>query len=279
MARHGRWSMGAALVLAAGGLLSADALRAQEEELGPLPKPIAILVADRPIVTAFVAGDYGNIRVTGTLQEAPKEALTLTDPSGQTREVRWTEVGSLNRLAYAVEGLPQGSILVHLTSSPVIAPSSSGSTTTSGYLSPALTTGNTSVANQAAWRLATLPEGEITLSGASFRQLKVPISRVSTLYQEPIRGMINQIPPGSIRMELFKGTEVSIPLVDLVSLRRDPAAGTISVTLADNQVFTGRLMDLPKVSLTLEGSKTPIALDRIVQMEVTVPASGRMGGG
>jgi hypothetical protein len=276
MQRRGRLAAGA-LGLALLGSAAAGAQDAKVDELAPPPIPVLLYLVDQPVVTVVFDGDYGPVRATGVLDAAPKDAFRLTDPSGRSREVTWKEVRELSLVRAASEGLPTGSFTVRLTSDP--ASTGRGSTGGGGYLSPALSAPGL---GQDGWRLLRLPEGEISIQGEGFGKLAVPADRVTQFVIEPIRGQVAQMPKGSIRLEVLKGREMSVPLQEVVSLRRDLAAGTVSVSLADGQLFTGKLLELPKVSFAVQEAgreRPPIALDRVVQLEVTLPAAaGRLGG-
>ncbi len=259
------------LVLGTAGLLGgAGAGSAQNDvvDLGPLPQPVTVLVAQEPLVTAFVRGDYGEVRMTGVLADAPKAALRLVDPSGRTREAGWAEVRSLGLVSFAAEGLPVGSYQVLLVSDPPGSPQLPGA---GGYGSRVLSTGT------GGWRLSRVPEGSLTLRGEPYGTLTIPLDRLAGLQMEPIRGNVAELPKGSIRLEVFAGKSVSLPLTEVRLLQRDASAGTATVVLRDDQTFTGKLQELPKVNLVVETErgKQTVAMDRVAQFERGTPASRR----
>lgn len=281
-----------AAALAVGAQAGAQELTPIGVELGPPPRPIAIYVADRPTVTVTLQGDYGPVRVTGTLEEAPRAALRLSDAAGRPREAQWSEVRSLAVVRSASEGLPIGSFAVTLIGDGSAAVAGSAAPVASGYLSPAFGAG----AGQGGWRLLSLPEGRVTVRGATIGRLSFEAARLMDLTMEPVVGTIVQLPRGTLRVEVLAGTVVSLQLEEVQSLRRDLPQQTISVTLADGQHFSGKLVELPRVSVAVQASSAqnlagglmlgvspvapppPVPLERIVQLDVRVPGTGGVLG-
>src|SRR5687768_2974808 len=101
---------------AALGLSASTAARAQDEQEAPLERPIVVYPLKDAKVTVVAQGEFGPLRISGTLTEAPKEAVRVADSAGRTREVAWTEVRTLQQAPYPAEGIPSGSFLVTLTS-------------------------------------------------------------------------------------------------------------------------------------------------------------------
>jgi hypothetical protein len=241
--------------------------RAQDPEppvdLGPPPRPVAILVADRPLVTVEMAGDYGPVRVTGILEGAPKPGVDLG-----SREASWSEVRALARVTQPSEGFPAGSFRVALVTDDLPAAQSTGSGVLYGLTSQQV--GGT-------WRAMRLPEGNLTLRGKPYGTLAVPTSRIVQVRMEPVRGDVEALPEGNIRIEVLPGTSVNIPLPEVQWLQRDLRRGTVSVTLADDQTFSGKLVDLPKVSIKFTGEMPPepVPLERIVVLERRTPSGRR----
>lgn len=281
--RGSRKAWGAVAALASIALAAPPAARAQVEDLGPPPRPILIYLAEKPSVTAVFAGDFGPVRVTGVLEETPKTTVRLTDASGRSRQAQWSEIRDLALVQSAAEGLPLGSFTVHLSQDPPAPNSGSDLTGTysgtvaGGYLSPAFSTPGF---GQTGWRLLKMPSDQLTLRGDAYGRLAIPTDRLSVYYQEAVRGTIAQLPAGSIRIQVLQGKEVSLPLPEVQSFRRDIPGGTITLALLDGQIFSGKLIELPKVSLKLESAPkaAPIPLSGIVEFEVTVPTGARAGG-
>lgn len=277
--------------LALAGILSATAVGAQQaaqpaqepaipplEDIGQPPRPIAIYVADRPTVMVTFSGDYGPVRMTGTLEQTPQAPLRLTDPFGKPREAAWTDVRSLAVVRTASEGQPLGSFTAYLTSD-ATAPAGSGTPgASSGYLSSALSAGGV---GQGGWRLLRLPEGQLSINSEVSGRLTVPTDRLLEVYQQPISASVTELPRGTIRLEVMRGTTVGVPLQQVQALRRDLAAGTMSVTLADGQLITGRVAELPRVSIqfTDPSQQAPVPLERVVALEVRLPSTRTMGPG
>lgn len=273
----GRSAVGAAAAaLLAIGVWGAPAARAQDPnlgtDLGPPPRPVSVYLANRPTITVDFGGDYGPVRLTGRLDRAPQGTLRLTDATGRTRLADWSEVRSLVEVRTATEGLPLGTFSVFLVSDGGGA--TAGVSATGGYTSalasPVITRGG--------WRLSRLPEGELTVQAGALGSVNVPVSRISAFVQDPVRGSILKMPSGTVRVEVLAGRTLNVPLVDVELLRRDLKAGTISLTLADGQTVTGKLLEMPKVDLTFEGNQPPaIPIEQIVQLEVAVPGLSRRG--
>jgi len=252
------------LVLAGGLVPVGSSAQDKELDLGPPARPVVILLADQPVVTVDLAGDYGPVRVTGTLEATPKSALDVG-----SREVAWSEIRSFARVTQPSEGFPAGSFRVALVTDDVPATQSGGT----GYV-----TGLLNTEAQGAWRALRLPEGSLTLRGKPYGTLNIPTSRINQMRLEPVRGDVQTMPPGNIRVELFPGNVVSVPLPDVQYLQRDLRKGTISVILADDQTFSGKLLELPKVSIQFVGEMpvAPVPLERIVVFERRTPSNRRL---
>jgi hypothetical protein len=258
-----RWGlMGVAL---AGGLVPLG-VSAQDQglDLGPPARPVVILLANRPVVTVDVAGDYGPVRVTGTLEAAPQAALDLG-----SREVDWSEVRSISRVVQPSEGFPADSFRVSLVTDDVPATQAAGTGSVTDLLSAEA---------QGTWRALRLPEGALTLKGEPYGTLKIPTARINQLRLEPVQGDVQSLPAGTVRVEVLPGSVVSVPLPQVQYLQRDLRRGTITVILADDQTFSGKLLELPKVSIQFAGEKprAPIPLDRIVVLERRTPSNRRL---
>jgi hypothetical protein len=254
------------LGLALAGGLAAVGAHAQDKELdlGPPARPVVILLADKPVVTIDLVGDYGPVRVTGTLDATPKGALDLG-----SREVSWNEIRSFTRVIQPSEGFPAGSFRVALVTDDVPATQSASA----GYV-----TGLLNTETQGTWRALRLPEGTLTLQGKPYGTLSIPTSRINQMRLEPVRGDVQALPAGNIRVELFPGNVVSVPLPDVQYLQRDVRKGTISVILGDDQTFSGKLLELPKVTIQFVGEMplAPVPLERIIVLERRTPSNRRL---
>jgi hypothetical protein len=214
--------------------------------------------------------------VTGSLDEAPKEPLRLTDTAGRAREVSWDEIRTMTNTDYPTEGFPAGSFQVAL-----ITDATSGTTPGGIAYRPGITTGSTTSvvgAAQGAWRMLKAPEGTLKLSGSPFGTLSVPTSRIAAFEVVPIIGDVAELPQATIKLEVLQGSTVSVPFSEVRLLQRNTVRGTARVTLMDEQTFTGKVVELPKVSLSItptdivdaEGKTPPartISLEDVVQFE------------
>lgn len=272
----GRSAVGAAAAaLLAMGVLGGAVARAQDTnpstDLGPPPRPVSVYLANRPTITVDFDGDFGPVRLTGRLDKAPQGTLRLTDATGRTRLADLSEVRSLTEVRTATEGLPLGTYTVFLVSDP----QGSGAGPSTAYTNTNLTS---PVVTRGGWRLSRLPEGEMTIQAGTLGSVTLPAGRISAFVQDPVRGSILQMPGGTVRVEVLAGKTLNVPLADVELLRRDLKLGTISLTLADGQTVTGKLLELPKVNLAFEANQPPaIPLDQIVQLEVAVPGLSRRG--
>lgn len=249
-------SWGAALVVT--GLAPAALSPAVAQDLGlePPPRPVAILVTDRPLVTVDLQGDFGPVHATGVLESAPEARLDYGSGS-----VAWSEVLALESVFQPVEGFPAGSYRLALVTDDTAPQQIQGSGSTGTLYGPAVNSGTR--------RVLRLPEGNITLSGKPYGKLTFPASRILQFRQVPVRGDVNALPAGNVRLELFPGTVVTIPLDEVQLFRRDVATGTATVTLSDEQTFSGKLLELPKVNVTFTGENPPppIPLERVVVLD------------
>lgn len=263
MIRNAEWRryarVGVGALVLAGAVHGASV--AQELELEPPSRPAAVLVADRPTVTVDLNGDHGPVRVTGSLESAP--AARLDFGSGTAG---WSEVQALISVFQPAEGFPAGSYRLGLVTDDAALLQTQSSGAVSGlYSAQAVGTR----------RVLRLPEGNITVSGEPYGKLTFPVSRIVQFRQEPIRGGVKELPAGNVRLELFAGAAVTVPLSQVQLLRRNLQANTATVTLADDQSFSGKLLELPKVNVTFTGddAPAPIPLSRVVVLD------RRIGGG
>jgi hypothetical protein len=255
--------------MAAVGMAASYQASAQDEAEAPLERPIVIYPLKDAKVTAVAQGEFGPLRVSGTIVEAPKETIRVADSAGRTRETAWTEVRTLQQAAYPAEGLPSGSFLVTLTSDPLEAAGGSGAFYSTG-------TGGGNPA--AAWRMSRLPEGQLKLAGKPFGELTLPVSRLVSFAIDPIRGNTTEMPAGAVRLEILPGVVISAPLTDVRSFRRDVARGTVAVVMEDDQSFVGKLVELPSVAIALKGAgaTTSVPLAGIAQFDRAVPGARRL---
>jgi hypothetical protein len=264
------------LVLAASlGLLGGQSARAQaqaqppaqDEDLGPIARPISLFLLDKPTVTVSFQGDYGPVRATGVMDKAPEEPLRVRSIQGLPREARWTEIRDLSVVQFPREGMPAGSFQVSLVSDPV---SVTQVSTASGARDYSTESGG--------WGAARLPDGNLTLTGKPYGTLTIPLSRISSFQMEPIRGTFLKFPSGDLKLEPLTGSPITVPLQDVQTLQRDQARDAVTVTLADGQSYTGKLVSLPEVSIvvtTPAGQMVSVPLSRVSYLERT-PPGGRL---
>jgi hypothetical protein len=265
------------LALAASlGLLGGQSARAQaqaqppapEEDLGPIPRPITLFLLDKPTVTVSFQGDYGPVRATGVLDKAPEETLRVRSIQGLPREARWTEIRDLSVVQFPREGMPAGTFQVSLVSDPVsVTQISAGGAGIRDYSTDA-----------GGWGAARLPDGNLTLTGKPYGSLTIPLSRVSSFQMEPIRGTVAQFPNGDVKLEPLAGSPITVPLQEIQTLQRDQSRDAVTLTLADGQSYTGKLVQLPEVSIavtTPAGPVVTVPLSRVSYLERT-PPGGRL---
>lgn len=255
-----------ALGLLAGSLLVGAGARAQEDvELGPIPRPVSLFLLEKPTMTVSFVGSHGPVRVTGTLEGSPEEPLRVRSQQGIPREARWTEVRSLSIVEYPREGMPVGSYQASLVSD------------VGTSLISATTAVRDYTTQTGAWMAGRLPEGELTLSGRPYGSLSIPLTRVTAVQMEPIRGTVTTFPQGNLQLQVLDGKNVALPLQDVLVIQRDETRGTAVVTLADNQTFTGRLLDVPNVNIPITTPTGPVTipLQRVAFLERT-PPGGRL---
>ncbi|MBM3459882.1 MAG: hypothetical protein FJX77_15280 [Armatimonadetes bacterium] len=257
--------------------------------LAAAPQPVTVLVSDRPLVTVDWDGDQGPIKLLGTLEQGPEGMLSLSDGIGRRRQVRWTEIEALAPVTEPSAGLPLGAYSVGIVSEPGQGfektiriggySSSSGGSGANASLASARGPASDTVEG---WRLMRLPAGgSITVTGEPYGSVTIPLDRVRSYQMAPIRGGVQSLPPGDIRLELVPGASVSIPLPRVVFLRRDRPRGTIFLVLEDGQQFNGREVEFPRITLELlsevdeKAPPTRVELARVVQLNRTPPGGGR----
>jgi hypothetical protein len=238
--------------------------------LGPLERRVTIFLAERPVWTATFMGDHGPVRVTGLLAEVPAEPLQVVHASGARREVPWTEIRELSLVRSPAEGFPEGSFWLQLLGDPVDPLRAGAAVLPGGGIGAGAVAGR--------WRLASLPDEAIILRSANLGDLSIPLSRISELVMQPILARITRLPEAAVRVEVLPGTVVNVPLAQVASLRRDLRAGSITLGLADGQLISGRLVNLPDVAIEFDPPTAPIPLAEIVQLEVRLPAATALLG-
>ncbi|MGV3723673.1 MAG: hypothetical protein ACO1SX_22475, partial [Actinomycetota bacterium] len=213
------------------------------------------------MVTVDLNGDHGPVRVTGTLEATPGGRLDFGSGTAG-----WNEVQALLSVFQPAEGFPAGSYRLALVTDDAAPLQTQSSGLVSGLYS-AQATGTR--------RVLRLPEGSITVSGEPYGKLTFPVTRIVQFQQEPIRGDVKALPAGNVKLELFPGATVTVPLSQVQLLRRNLQDNTAMVTLADDQSFSGKLLELPKVNVTFTGEQAPapIPLARVVVLD------RRTGGG
>ena len=255
---------------------------------------ISLLLVDQPLVTVSFNGDYGPMRVTGTLVDAPRRLLRLLDATGATREIRWSDLFSLNVVRVPTAELPVGSFTVMLSSEEGALPRSTATVTTNYTAGATVATVPPAPAH-----LLELPRGELILQGEPYNSLRIPTERVTDLRMEAIRGSLVNMPDVKISLEVREGggngngknggqkggdngtpsepKVIDIPLRRVEVFRRDAARQLLSVTLADGQIFTGRIVNLPSaaIEVDVENQTRSYLLTRIAQFETTIQILNR----
>jgi hypothetical protein len=258
----------AALLLAGIAAVSvAGSAAGQEMEIPPPATPVTVYLVDRPLVTVTFNGQYGPVRASGTVADAPRGTFRLVSPEGSPREAALNEVRTMSVVDFPSEGFPSGSVRVELLTDPVRAETVQSAGITRSY------------GSSLSWRLERMPEGTLRLSGSPYGELEIPMERLVSLRMQPVRGTVTQFPAGSVRMEIQQGKPFDVPIESIQSLQRDPRTGRIDITLLDDQSYSGRLVQLPSVALPLtgeDGMVRPIPFDRIVVFER--PTLGVAGG-
>lgn len=266
--RHHRAWWGVGILLAALGGSLAQAQPEREE----IPRRISVLVTRQPIVSVTYTGRYGLMRLTGTLVRSPASRLEMVDSKGTARQVRWEEIRELQLVPTVTADLPSGSYTAVLSSD--AGALSRSMAAPSGYLAtPSITR-----TGQYSWRVRALPEGELVLAGAPYREARIPTSRITHLAMQPLSGSLVRVPDATITIEVDDGQRVTISLVEVQSLRHDTTAGILTATLHDGQIFTGKPSPLPSAAYSLRpesgGEPVSVPVDQIAQMEIIVPPAG-----
>ncbi len=286
-----------AMLVLTGGLIGAASAQDQDPAqdpaqppLPPLRPAISLLLVSEPIMTVNYTGDFGPMQVTGTLVQSPETPLRTIGPDGEPRDVRWTELSGVRLVRTPTAELPAGSFVLLLSGDPgalvrssAVQPGGYAEATAAALLSPVLR------------RLPRLPGGELVLRGDPYETMRVPVERILNARQEPVRGSLDAPIAGELALEVGRvngtGTKVvNIPMARVETLRRDVSRGLATVTLGDQQIFSGRVVSLPEVAIQVdvEGAalalapqgttKLSIPLSRVAQLETTTPLVTRTLG-
>jgi len=272
----------AALLLATAAVLAGAERPAAAQQLEPVETPFAppppivsVLRSLRPTVMVAFRGEYGPIRASGTLTQAPDAGLVVLDARGQERQIAWSELRELSVVRTPREGMRVGSFSISLASDEGALPR----TTRALSLDPGAGGGGGAYAAGAAisrfarpWRAQELPPGEVVLEGQPYGRMAIPIQQVEEWTAQPLRGSVTTMPEGQIQIEVANRVMVSVPLPSLETMRRDPMREFISVTLSDGQMFSGMLRALPDVQLPIAvtaAETVQVPLAEVVQLDIS----------
>src|SRR5436305_5204656 len=153
-------------------------------ELAPPRPAISLLLISEPTVTVTYNGDFGPMRVTGALVEAPAQPLRVTALGYGTRLVNWNEIFNLSLVRVPTAELPVGSFTVTLSSEEGTLPRT---TVVASVYTPAPTTAFVPPAPSHA---VELPRGDLVLEGEPYRAMRIPTDRVIDMRMEPVRGSL-----------------------------------------------------------------------------------------
>lgn len=252
-----------AVAAAAVGLSPAPA-RGQEAPLEPLPRPITLFVLQKPTVTVAFKGDFGPAQLIGVLEQAPAGAILVRSHDGSAREASWGDLRQLVAITRPTEGAEKGWTATLMADMVPVRQSQGAGRTPSFY-------------EQSGWSTPTLPEGSLRLTGKPYGTIDIPTAKVDLLRQEPVRGTLPALPDAPLRVQVLDGQPFTVSLADVVTYRRDVQRQLVTVTLADDQTFTARLVELPKVALAVATDAGPrsVPFEQIGLMERATPG-GRL---
>lgn len=264
----------------AGGLACFQAVPLPTDPLSDLERRIRLLLDGEPAVTVESRGEFGPLRINGVLLKPPAGTVRLVDGRGTAREASWSEIMSANQATTTYEGLPAGSYQVFLVGKAHQTGRSGGYSGRSGLDSGGGVSATTPFLGPVGWRLDAMPPGDFVVRANGVGEVTLPAARVTTFRQEMLSGDVTRLPEGKIRVELFAGKPVEVPLGEVQAFFRDRRIGTVQLTLQDGQVYSGRLASLPAVDLVIRhaGKEMRIPLARVVALELPVPAGGLLTG-
>ena len=251
-------------------LAGATALAQTEtSEFEAPPSPVSLLRATSPMLTVSYQGEFGPMRITGVLAQAPEAPLTLLDPEDRERSANWLAIRALSVVRNPREGSPRGSFSVTLSSDEGALPRTVRGLAGAGAASRYGARGSGGPSARP-WRLTSLPKGEVVLRGKPYGSITIPLESIEDWTVIPLSGTISELPPGLIRVQVAQNLTVSLPLQEVETLRRDMEREFISVLLVDGQVFSGKLRQLPNVRLSIRvgTGTTAVPLAEVVQLEV-----------
>lgn len=256
----------------AGGAGAQEEL-APEIIFDPPPRPIQVFLQENSLATIAFEGEHGPVQLAGRLISAPAGTVSLVSGEGARAEVSWNDILTLWQATSLSEGVPHGSFIVHLTAQASPEASYSG-----GIGAPG--TNGRSLTGAQGWRLLDAPSGELVLESAIFGRVGIPVERVRSLAKNPLRGTVERLPEGIIKVEVLPGRTLNVPLPSVSFFRRDRPAGTILLELNDGQIINGRLVELPRLALPLDSTKTPqtAPIEQIAAFEIRRPAGTALGG-
>lgn len=232
---------------AATGLLPCGAQEVQpaQNTFPPPPRPVRVYLETSPTVLLLFDGDRGRTQLAGRLISPPDEPLILADRSGERMNVKWSEVAALERVLTASEAAPYGSYRVRLVRN--MQPEGNYE---AGVGLP-----------DQGRRLLQAPPGPLVLESDLFGKMTIPASRIRGLTRLPIGETVESLPDVAIKVELFPGQTISVPLDAVTYYRRDRRDDSVYILLRDQQVVTGRLLDLPQISIPLDSTRMPRSVD------------------
>ncbi len=255
MKRHRTWGFA---VLLAGGLfvpLFSNPAVAQT------PRSGVVNVRDNPYVSVWYEGEFGPMRLFGTMTKTPAGLARIKDRAGNVKDVPWTEIRSIDQVtSFPRDENPE-------PARPMVV----GLVGDAEGRSAAF--GRGSAAPQ--WTLVNLPDGAIEVRGEPYGVVQVPAKKVTGFDLAGLSGPIT-LPDGNVELQIAADRTISIPLRHVRQFVREEN-DRVRVETA-GQIFSGKLVKLPdgSVEVQLRDERTvQVPLSRVRSISTGTPAFSR----
>jgi hypothetical protein len=228
---------------------------------GPI---VSVVTAAGVSVSVTFEGDYGPNRIEGTLVSLPTEAIQAREGK-QTKEISLRNLQELQRTPLGVGADAQSTYQLALFSGE------------SYILQPDKTeppSGPQPAAMTRTLQVVSVPKGAVELKTGMFGVIRIPFPKLLQITVQPIRGTLREAPPVPLPLQVLNDLILTVPFDRVTNFRRDPMAGTTTVSFGIAEGVTGRVPMMPEGNLivrTPDGQDHRIALSDVVQYNLEGP--------
>ncbi len=239
--------------------LTVTGASAQEEASAAAGGPtVSVVTAAGVSASVTFEGDYGPNRIEGSLVSLPAESIQAREGK-QTKEIGLRNLQELQRtpLGVGADAMSTYQITLFSGESYILQPDKSEPP--SGPQPAAMTR---------TLQVVSVPKGAVELKTALFGVIRIPFPKLLQITVQPIRGTLQEAPPVPIPLQVLQNLTLTVPFDRVTNFRRDPLAGTTTVSFGIAEGVTGRVATMPEGMLvvrTPDGQDHRIPLSEVVQ--------------